>query len=459
MAGIGFELQKVLQKGGLGSFFKVALSGVIIVAGPWLLSIVGIFLIGRLAGFALAENRDLFIGVIVYSYAFSLFIFGGSHYIFTRYVADLIYLDKKRASATALIISSLFVFVLSCLIAWLALSGVSAGVISHGRLFKLSAMFFFAFINVMWLLMIFISLLKQYMSIFVVFLIGMTCSLVGVILLGSYMALGGAMLGFASGQGLTVIMLLILSLKDFRPGKLSVKEFLSYFLKYKYLFLTGLFYYWGIWIDKMIFWVGVGSSIPGSFIRLFDLYDIPVYFANLTMIPGLIYFVVVSETGFYVHLKGFLLSLGNGIYRVIQEKKYVLARKMKEGIREQNLFQGVITAVFMLLAPVLSDSLFGGSVNPLILRLTLLAVFFQLLFLTLVTFLFYFQMYLQSFIASLVFFVVNSAGSLLILKSGRVDLYGASYLLAGIAASVVTAVFLFTATRTLERRVYAQYSS
>ncbi|HEC62389.1 MAG TPA: hypothetical protein ENI27_09105 [bacterium] len=151
--------------------------------------------------------------------------------------------------------------------------------------------------------------------------------------------------------------------------------------------------------------------------------------------------------------------MGNGIYRVIQEKKYVLARKMKEGIREQNLFQGVITAVFMLLAPVLSDSLFGGSVNPLILRLTLLAVFFQLLFLTLVTFLFYFQMYLQSFIASLVFFVVNSAGSLLILKSGRVDLYGASYLLAGIAASVVTAVFLFTATRTLERRVYAQYSS
>jgi uncharacterized membrane protein len=45
MAGIGFELRKVITKGGLGSFIKAAFSGVMIVAGPWLLSIVGITLI------------------------------------------------------------------------------------------------------------------------------------------------------------------------------------------------------------------------------------------------------------------------------------------------------------------------------------------------------------------------------------------------------------------------------
>ena len=96
MAGIGFELQRVLRKGGIGSFVKVALSGIMIVAGPWLLSIVGIFLIGRFADFTLQEGRGLFMGVIIYSYAFSLFIFGGSHYIFTRLLSDLIYLEKNR---------------------------------------------------------------------------------------------------------------------------------------------------------------------------------------------------------------------------------------------------------------------------------------------------------------------------------------------------------------------------
>ena len=75
MAGIGFELQRVLKRGGIGSFVKVALSGIMIVAGPWLLSIIGIFLIGRFAGVALREGRSLFMSVVIYSYAFSLFFF------------------------------------------------------------------------------------------------------------------------------------------------------------------------------------------------------------------------------------------------------------------------------------------------------------------------------------------------------------------------------------------------
>ncbi len=53
MAGIGFELQRVLKQGGMTGVFKVALAGIIIVAGPWLISILGIFSLSRFAGFAL----------------------------------------------------------------------------------------------------------------------------------------------------------------------------------------------------------------------------------------------------------------------------------------------------------------------------------------------------------------------------------------------------------------------
>ena len=49
MAGIGFELQRVLRKGGIGSFLQVALAGAMITAGPWLLSVGGIFFIGRIS--------------------------------------------------------------------------------------------------------------------------------------------------------------------------------------------------------------------------------------------------------------------------------------------------------------------------------------------------------------------------------------------------------------------------
>jgi hypothetical protein len=43
MAGIGFELKRVLRQGGIVRFIGVSLAGTAIVAGPWLLSVLGHF--------------------------------------------------------------------------------------------------------------------------------------------------------------------------------------------------------------------------------------------------------------------------------------------------------------------------------------------------------------------------------------------------------------------------------
>ena len=460
MAGIGFELQRVLRKGGMSSFLQVALSGVIIVAGPWLLSIIGIFLISRFAGFALKEGAGLFMGVIIYSYAFSLFIFGGAHYVFTRFISDLIYLEKKKESAAALILASMTVTLLAGLVGLAGVLNIGAPELSHPLLFKISSLAFFVIINVLWLLMIFISLLKRFKSIFVVFLSGMLVSVIGLLLLGRPLALGGAMLGFATGQLLTVILLFVLSFKDYPPGNplKTAGELFKYFSRYRYLFLSGLFYYWGIWIDKIVYWLAVGEKVPGSFIRLFDLYDIPVYLANLTMIPGLIYFVVVAETDFYLHLKAFLNSIGRDIYKTIQERKYKLIAMMKEGVREQSIFQGVMTVVFLIIAPVISESLFGGALDAHILRLTLVAVFFQLLFLTLMTLLFYFELYRSTALSAFIYFLVNLSGSLLTLLVPGRAFFGASYIAAGVSASFAAGAFLFSASRSFERLILGRYT-
>jgi uncharacterized membrane protein len=458
MAGIGFELQRVLRKGGLGSFVKVALSGIMIVAGPWLLSIAGIFLIGRFADFIFREGRSLFMGVVIYSYAFSLFIFGGSHYIFTRLLSDLIYLRKSREAASLLLLFSLFVAALAAAISIAALTRVSLLGVSRPLLFKICAVGFFVIINLAWLQMIFISLLKKYVAIFLVFLGGMTLSVAGVLALGRIMALGGAMLGFACGQGFTVALLLILSFQEYRPGKIkeTIQAMLRDVPKYRFLFLSGLFYYWGIWIDKMVFWVFLGEPVPGTFFRLFEVYDIPVYLANLTMIPGLVYFIVVLETEFYTYLKDFLQSLGEGIFKDIQKRKQLLLLTLKRGLREQSLFQGVITAAFLILAPSLAGAFTG--VDATLLQITMLAVFFQLLFLTEMTFLFYFELYLPSFIGAVVYFTVNLALSLLTALAGR-GFFGLSYLAAGITASLLCALFLLRAVKKADRLVLARYTS
>jgi uncharacterized membrane protein len=155
MAGIGFELKRVVEQGGVGSFLKAALSGTMIVAGPWLISILSITIIQRLVWFLPPVDHQVFIAVIVYSYALSLILFGGIHYIFTRLLADLIYKKKDRAAG-------------SMLVYFLLLTALAAGIIGGilgffaGRhmvqqyFLIISVAVFFISVNLIWFSMMFI---------------------------------------------------------------------------------------------------------------------------------------------------------------------------------------------------------------------------------------------------------------------------------------------------------------
>jgi len=457
MAGIGFELQKVLKGGGIASLFKVALAGIVIVAGPWLISIVGIFFLNRFAGFALTEASELFMAAIVYSYAFSLSLFGGIHYIFTRYISDLIYLRKEgRAVATLLLTMVLFI-IMTAILSSVAVYFIKTESISSLLLYKVSAVFLFIVINLIWLVMMFITLLKKYMTIFLVYLSGMGISFVSVYFLGSTYKLGGALAGFTAGQLYILLFLLFLIVKSYKPGNIWIefKPLLQYFSKYKYLFLAGFFYSAGIWIDKITLWILIGSSVKGTYLQLFEPYDITVYFTNLTIIPGLVYFMVFSETDFYSTLRKFLLIIEKSTLSRIREEKYKLIRTMNRSIYEQSFFQGVISLGLIIMAPVINSSLLSNLSDSVTLRIVLAAVFFHLFFLTVITFLFYVEMYREAFFSTLLFFIMNISLTI-ILAYVQFPYYGAGYLAASFCASLLSFFFLKSGVKNLDRRVYGK---
>jgi uncharacterized membrane protein len=460
MAGIGFELQKILREDRISSFFKVALAGMIIVAGPWLLSIISLFLINKLASSALKEGQQLFMSVIIYSYAFSLFLFGGTHYIFTRFLADLIYEDKKKEAGSSLLLFICFIFIIASAVSLPVLISIKSSYLTHPLLFKLSSWLFFIITNFLWVLMIFISLLKKYLKIFFSFLIGMFFSIGGVLLGGKLYGLGGAMLGFTLGQTVTALILTILVIIHYRPGRLlwAVKEIWGYFPKYFYLFLSGICYYWAIWIDKIIFWFFLGKKIPGTPFKLFDTYDIPTYIANLAMIPGLIYFIVITETDFYFYLMQFLKSLANNPLKQILEKKYQLLRNMKTSLREQTIFQAILTIVLLLLAPYISQFIFQNTLNIAILRITFSAIFSHFLFLTLMIFLFYLQLYKYAFFSAFLYLLLNLLLSFVTVYNKTTFLPGMSYLISSLLACTLAGVLLSSGTKQIERRMYSLYS-
>ena len=143
-------------------------------------------------------------------------------------------------------------------------------------------------------------------------------------------------------------------------------------------------------------------------------------------------------------------------FKKIDEKKNRLLTGTRSALREQVVFLGVFIFVLVLLAPAISGFI---SLNSLVLRITLSAVFFHFLYLTLMTFLFYLELYRYTFLSSLTFFVVNLVSSLIIGLLGNQEICGLSYLLGGIAASAASFLFLISSLKKIDSRIYAQYSS
>ncbi len=445
MAGIGFELRRVINKGGMGSFLQTAMSGAMIVAGPWLLSIITISLINIILNRTSSDHLELFMGVIIYCYAFSLFLFGGFHYLFTRKMSDLLYLKKEGEAFGYVLRLFIPVGVISLIIAVPAALNLNPAPdsIVNTVIFRSSAVLLFAAVNILWLIMLFVSVLKWYIKILLVYAAGLISSILLVFLLSPFFGISGALLGFCTGHILIVIMLTFLCRRAWKPAKPSHSDgsFASYALKHKYLLGAGLFYYAGIWVDKMIYWTAYGGQISGTFIRLFAEYDISVYMANLTMIPGLIFFVVYSETEFYTALKRFLHTISNGLYTDIVIYRNKLAKKLAETLTEQSLLQAVVTVIVIILS------------KDLIFRTTLAAVFFHLLLLTLINYFFYIEKYDHAFYSALVFFIVN--GSLAAITAAGLipEAPGLSYLTGAAAASTTAAILLKYDISWLDRHI------
>jgi uncharacterized membrane protein len=459
VAGIGFELRRVLQKGGLARIIGVSLAGTAVVAGPWLLSVFGIFLIQHAAGAVLSESPLLFSAAIVYCYALSLVLMSGLHYSFTRQISDLIYEDRAREAASALVSCLLLVTAAAVVI---GAAGVLpwrlSGVVARPRLFAAAVVALFVVINANWIVMSFISLLRSYTGILLVYVGGAAVSLAGVILLGRAYATAGALLGYTAGQLFTVVVLYLMTLARYKPTGISLAGLFAGIRRHPALFLAGLTYAWATWAEKIVYWLAFGTPVPGTWMRVFDPYDIPIFFAILTLVPGLVYFTIETETAFYPRLREFLRAVSTGTWQKIQEKKAVMIRSLGEGLREQSLLQGLVSATLIVFAPAVGGALFGPALDVTVLRVTLGAVFLHSLFLSLMVFLFYLELYDRAFIAALVFFAVNLAVSLALALTVGKHLLGAGYVAGGGAGCLTAWAFLSRSIRRIDRTLFIRAS-
>ena len=98
MAGIGFELRKLLKRDSLLGMMQAYAYAGIISSGPWVLSIIGILVIGLMSISMVVPEFLItqFQVSVTYLIAFSLTLTGFAQLAFTRFTADRLF--EKRAN-------------------------------------------------------------------------------------------------------------------------------------------------------------------------------------------------------------------------------------------------------------------------------------------------------------------------------------------------------------------------
>lgn len=96
MAGIGFELRKILKRDTLSSIIEAYGIAGIISSGPWVLSILALLVIGIISIGVIYPSYLIiqFLISVTYMMAGSLILSGTVQILFTRFVADSLFLKE-----------------------------------------------------------------------------------------------------------------------------------------------------------------------------------------------------------------------------------------------------------------------------------------------------------------------------------------------------------------------------
>jgi len=181
-------------------------------------------------------------------------------------------------------------------------------------------------------------------------------------------------------------------------------------------------------------------------------YDGAFYYANLALIPGLVYYTILTETEFSLDLKRLVACLGRKRQPEIAAAKARVVRGCAENLARQSAFQAAIGLGLVLASPALAPGL--GFESPVFARL-LAGGLFQLVFLGALNMLFYLELYRRAALGALAFAALNAGLSIAACLSGAsLALRGLPFLLACLLSAALCLGLAFEGLGKFDRIVF-----
>lgn len=353
MAGIGFELKHLFRKKGLVALFRAYGYAGIITTGPMLLGILlllGIMFLSKVSGTGKLE-QELLVCMITYTLLASLTVTSFFSLVTTRYIADMIYEEKKETILPSFFGSCVVMIIIGgCMYGiFLCFAGIST------KYIVINFMLFCELIMV-WTAMNYLTAIKDYKGIFLSFAAAVAVSFLSGLL---FLKLGaepvaGLLLGVCCGYGVMMLADIVLLCSYFPDYGASGFSFLKWFDEYRSLAFIGLFTNLGLFSHLVQIWFSpIGVQVKGWFYGA-PTHDVPALLAFLSILITTINFVVSVEVNFYPKYRNYYSLFNNkgsikDIMQAEEEMLTVLDTELVYTARKQMYVTALMISVGVLL--------------------------------------------------------------------------------------------------------------
>ncbi|NTV11417.1 MAG: exopolysaccharide Pel transporter PelG, partial [Zoogloea sp.] len=353
MAGIGFELRKLLKKDSILGIAQAYAYSAVIGSGPLVLSIAGLLLVGLLAqpltDPALPVSQ--FQVSVTWLIAVSLIVTGGVQLAFTRFASDRLF--EERGDKVLSNLNGVLLLTFACagglglVLAFTLFAGQPA-------VYRLMMLAGFVLLCGIWITTILLSGLKHYKAILAIYAASYTI-VVAAALLGRPWGLEGLLGGFVLGNGVLLAGSWFILARHYRSPLPLAFDFARPGACHLSLLAIGLLYNLAVWADKLMFWLWPWTSaeVIGP-LRASVIYDLPVFMAYLFTIPGMAVFLVRIETDFVEHYDRFFSAVRRGgSLPAIEAMRDEMVGSIRQGLAEIAKVQTLTLLLAMALSGML----------------------------------------------------------------------------------------------------------
>jgi polysaccharide biosynthesis protein PelG len=451
MGSINITLERMSRQRGLSSVAVAYIYAALLVAGPWIFTVIGLAGLSSAHCYGPCEGLSVFRSVVIYNSMFSLVATSPLAFLCARYVSDQQCASRRNSIHYAFMAT----FCVFCAITAAITAPFYLLTTTMEPSEQIASIHNAVLIGCSWLLIPFLIAMRRHNI--VLFAFG--CGAFALVAAGKALDQPRSLeLLTAFNVSFTLVNVILIGalVREFGNAIHYDAALFGSLRKNWELPVAGFAYALGLWIDKVIMWFGAseGSLRVAGALQTMPSYDTPTFWAQLASIPIIAVFFVHVETRFLVLLQGFYgrieqhAGLGELTSSMNRLRAFVIS----------NIVSLFVALVIVAITAILLSFVFMTELGlrpsyMSIQRLSLCAMVFHTSAMLCFMFLLYFDLRFSALLVVTSYLVLNALFTLAILAAGPA-FYGYGSMIAAALTFLLAFALLLRETRWLHYHAF-----